>query len=301
MIALTLWHSDGLRKALAGALPLLQRVRPDIVQLHASPDGLRKDAPGIADEVRRMLPSARVWLGVACDSPARRYAEGAWTLDRAADALLVAADAATAVHADTIVWNAEAGWKRLDPTRPDCGPLAQAVVTRCHAAHPELVQAHTAYDQPTLHGAYPWAGWLSDGTVRIALPQVYCAPDEGLASKGALERRYAAHSASWATARRKGWIATETVVPYLQAHGVPAGQTVTLAGRLGGACFWAAPTRIDDEGEKALRALATLRDAGFAGPDAVTAYQRAKGLVADGIAGPLTMAALLGEQRKGLA
>ncbi|RTL17174.1 MAG: peptidoglycan-binding protein [Rhodocyclaceae bacterium] len=301
MIALTLWHSDGLRRALAGAHDVLLRVRPDVVQLHDSPDGLRRDAPGIAAEVRRMLPSARVWLGVACDSPARRYAEGAWLLERAADALLVAADTATAVHADTIVWNAEAGWKRLDPTRPDCGPLARMVVTRCHAANPELVQGHTAYDQPGLHGVYPWAGWLGDGTVKLALPQVYCAPDDGLASKGAQERRYAAHSASWATARRKGWIATETVVPYLQAHGIPAGQLVTLAGRLGAACFWAAPSRMDAEGERALRALATLRDAGFTGPGAVRAYQAAKGLVADGIAGPLTMAALLGEQRKGLA
>lgn len=295
-LALTLWHGNGLRAALAGSRALLERVRPDVVQLHASPSGLRADAPTVAAEVRRMLPTVRLWLGVASDTPARAYGAGRLSLDHAAAQLLVAPAVASELHCDALIWNAEPAWKRLNKSEPDRAPLARAVVVRTAAAHPELVQGHTAYDQPTLHGDYCWEGWLGTGSpVVLELPQVYVEPigDAPLAQKGALATRYREHAKSFARARAVGWVRPEvTVLPYVRVHHTPAGSIASVIGELGGGAFWAAPSRLDAEGERALLALAKLRDAGFTGPGAVSRYQASAGLVADGVVGPRTLQAL---------
>jgi murein L,D-transpeptidase YcbB/YkuD len=290
-IVVTLWHASGLGRALdATTRELLAAVQPDAVQLHASPTALRSAAPAVAREVRTLCPRAAIWLGVACDSPAFRLAEGAWSVERARDALLVAAQVAVGVGASHVVWNAEGAWKRPNAAAVDRAPLARAVVETCAARHPALAQGHTAYDQPHLHGRYPWAAWIGPGSpVALALPQVYCAPKEGLAPRGALARRLAAHRASWARSTTAGLVRPGlAVLPYLQLHSVPAGQTATVAGELG-LCGWALPSRSDAEGHRALRALAALRPLG---PGAVARWQAARGLEADGIVGPRTLASL---------
>lgn len=291
-VVVTLWHASGLPRAWTPEVrALLEAVRPDAVQLHGSPAHLRSDAAArVARDVRSSLPDAELWLGVACDSPAYRLAEGSRTLRWARDELASAARVAVDLGAAAVVWNAEAGWKRSKASPVDRAALARALVTHVATEHPALVQGHTAYDQPHLHGRYPWAAWIGPGSsVALALPQVYCAPKEGLAPRGALARRLAARRASWARSTTAGLVRPGlAVLPYLQLHGVPAGQTATVAGELG-LCGWALPSRSDAEGHRALRALAALRPLG---PGAVARWQAERGLTADGIVGPKTLAAL---------
>jgi hypothetical protein len=295
-VAVTLWHPSGLPRAWTPEVrALLESVRPSAVQLHSSPAHLRTAAvAALAREVRVSLPDAALWLGVACDSPAFRVAEGTRTVRWARDELATAARVAADLGAPVVVWNAEAAWKRgAKGSATNRAELARALVMHVATQWPALVQGHTAYDQPHLHGSYPWAAWLGEGSpVSIALPQVYCAPKSGLAARGALARRLAAHRASWARSEAAGLVRRGLdVLPYLQLHGVPAGQTVTLAAEHG-ICGWALPTRADAEGRRALRALGALRDAGALGSGGVARWQAARGLVADGIVGPRTLAAL---------
>lgn len=298
MIALTLWHSNGLRAAWNGSQRLLERVRPDVVQLHASPEGLRAHAPAVAAEVRRLLPASRLWLGVASDTPARAFAEGRLSLERAAAQLLVASRVASELACDAVCWNGEPAYKRLSAKEPDRAPLVSLVLNRTAEAYPALVQAHTAYDQPHLHGQYPWPAFLGPSSpVRLSLPQVYVEPPDGqpLATKGALARRLADHRKSFAKVRALGWVKPEnelTVLPYFRVHHTAVRDLASVWGELGGACGWAAPSRVDEHGERALLALAKLRDAGFTGPGAVTRYQASAGLAPDGVVGPKTLQAL---------
>lgn len=298
----TLWGSKGIASAWRDARDLLVRAQPPAVQLHTWEPGR------VADDVRRAIPGVRVIVGVGIDGIARDVATGKLSVERGAAQMVMLARRASDVGAEAIVWNAEAGWKR-PPSHPERARIVALVregLAAVARTAPRLVQWHTAYDHPSYHSTYPWEAWLGPGSpVLASLPQVYAAPgDDTMAHRGALPAREARALASWAAAVRAGWVRPDepegsvgdlTDVdwhPYYQAHHVPARDTIAAAVGRHTVCLWAYPTRADEDGRRALLALCELRRRGHWTRDGVRTFQREAGLVADGVVGPRTLAAL---------
>jgi len=283
--ALTIWSADGLPSSVANALPLLREARPAVVQLHAGPQGLRDHARAAARDVRAALPGVVLQVGVAWDG---------WVDDATSDSAvarliervyLPAATVAAGIGAELFVINSEAAGK-LHPA--SARRLACAAIDRIRAECPGLAIGHTAYDHPHYHPeerngggridaddeGYPWSAYLggeraravgvqlpASGPVDLELPQRYAAPPkpkdkpQPIAGIGALPARIKASQASFARAVALGWI--DPAIPvraYVQAHHVRAEDTAAVGAREPLA-LWAAPTRIDHEGRRALRVL----------------------------------------------
>lgn len=297
-VALTLWHSAGPRVALsAETLSLLARARPDAVMLHGGPSIFRADgerapeALAVAQALRAAMPGMRLWFGVGCDGIAKRVRSGADTAVQAIERIAIVARLGASLGVEALVFDAEGAWKSAS-TSP-FAQQARALVPELYAAArreaPAVALGMTSFDQPMLHGVFPWSAWCGDATCDFAMPQVYAAPDKGPAHPGALPRRFERHAASWALAVEKGWIRADLPrMPYLQAHGVEAAETITALVGANTCALWSTPARIDTAGAAALEAAMKLRRMGLD----VAAFQREKGLVVDGICGPITRAAL---------
>lgn len=327
---LTLWHSQGLPRAVTEALPLLQRIQPAGVQLHAGPQGLAAHAAREAERVRRAVPGVRLWVGVAWDGWVDDVADGAAVPRIVERVYLPAARAARALGAELFVINSEAAGK----VHPGAARrLGVEAIDRIRAECPGLLLGHTAYDHPHYHpeerngGAridaddegYPWSAYLGapelaeavpglllpkSGPVDLELPQVYAAPakdpktgKQPMAGPGALRLRAKGSAASFARAVALGWIDPRVPVrPYVQAHHVRAEDTAGAVAAAGLAAVWAAPSRIDDEGRAALDVIARgrrglLRAADTAMPAVVAWAQGRLGAVPDAAWGPASRAA----------
>lgn len=308
----TVWSSDGCRVAWRAARPLVLSLRPAAVQLHTWPG---PESQRVAEDLRRELPGVRILVGVGVDSVARTVALGRSPVTDGARRLArLATEALEYVHADAIVWNAEAGWKATAGSEEDqrLEALVRETLARVASEHPTLPQVHTSYDHPSYHATYPWRAWLGpDSPVCASLPQVYAAPAGGLmAHRGALPAREARALASWGAAIRASWVRPDAPagtpedardvdrLPYYQLHHVTAADTITSALAFPVVFGWALPTRYDTEGLAAAEALSHLARLGLWRPDGVrVAQQRARdaGLDVgpiDGIPGPRTRAAL---------
>lgn len=311
--ALTLWSGDGLPRAVNDALSLLREARPAVVQLHAGPQGLRGHLHVSAAKVRAALPGVAFWVGVAWDGWVDEVT--AATVDRVLDRVyLPAARAARDIGAELLVINSEAAGK----IHPEAARiLAVEAIDRIRAECPGLLLGHTAYDHPHYHPeerdhggridadeeGYPWSAYLGgaaakaagvllpkSGAVDLELPQRYAAPakPEGkpqpMAGVGALPRRVASSQASYARAAALGWIDPAVpVLSYVQAHHVDARDTAAVSAREPLA-LWAAPTRLDAEGRRALRVLCAaergeLTYADVDGPDGDVVRAWAQGRV----------------------
>lgn len=333
---LTLWHSQGLPRAVTEALPLLQRIQPAGVQLHAGPQGLAAHAAREAERVRRAVPGVRLWVGVAWDGWVDDVADGAAVPRIVERVYLPAARAARALGAELFVINSEAAGK----VHPGAARrLGVEAIDRIRAECPGLLLGHTAYDHPHYHpeerngGAridaddegYPWSAYLGapelaeavpglllpkSGPVDLELPQVYAAPakdpktgKQPMAGPGALRLRAKGSAASFARAVALGWIDPRVPVrPYVQAHHVRAEDTAGAVAAAGLAAVWAAPSRIDDEGRAALDVIARgrrglLRAADTAMPAVVAWAQGRLGAVPDAAWGPASRAACEAWQR----
>lgn len=334
--AVTVWSADGLRTAVRNALPLLRRTRPAIVQLHAGPQGLAEHLASQAELVRAAVPDVRVWVGVAWDGWVDDVAEGADVRRIVERVYLPAARAAKAIGAELLVINSEAAGK-LHPKAARA--LACAAIDAIRAEHPGLLLGHTAYDHPDYHDeersnglidgddeGYPWSAYLgapelrgavsglllpASGPVDLELPQVYAAPAKDpitkrqpMASVGALLKRAKGSAASFERAVKRGWIDPRIPVrPYVQAHHVRAQDTAGHVARAGLGCLWAAPTRLDDEGVRALEILTRGRrgelGAGdVANPIVIAWAQGRLDLVPDARWGPASIAACRAHQRR---
>lgn len=335
--ALTLWSGDGLPRAVDDALPLLREARPAVVQLHAGPLGLRDHLPAAARRVRATLPGVALWVGVAWDGWVAEV--GAVSVERLLTRIyLPAARAAADAGAELLVINSEAAGKlHPDPARL----LACEAIDRIRAECPGLLLGHTAYDHPHYHPeerdhggkidpdeeGYPWSAYLggaaaraagvqlpATGPVDLELPQRYAAPakPEGrpqpMAGLGALQRRVASSQASFARAAALGWIDPGVpVLSYVQAHHVRAEDTAAV-GATQPLALWAAPTRLDDHGRRALRVLCAAErgelgaDLGQTDWPVITAWAQGRvGAVGDGQWGAKSTAAALAWLRaKGL-
>lgn len=297
-IVLTLWHPGGPRLALsAEALSLLLRARPDAVMVHGGPSVFREaagrpsEARMVAQAVKAALPEARVWFGVGCDGLAKRFRAALDTHEEAVERIAVVARVAASAGAEALVFDAEGAWKaaRSSPFAQHVGALIPALYEAARREAPGVSVGMTSFDQPTLHGAFPWDRWCDEAICNFAMPQVYAAPEKGMAPVGALPRRFQAHQASWGVAATKGWF-RETLprLPYLQGHSVRAAETIDALVREPICALWSSPARMDADGAVALEAALKLRRLGLD----VEAFQREQGLVVDGICGPKTLAAL---------
>ncbi len=302
-LRVTVWSADGLPSAVEHSLSLLRAVRPAVVQLHAGPQGLTSHARAAARDVRAALPSVKLWVGVAWDGWVDDATSDASTARLVERVYLPAALVAQGIGAELLVINSEAAGK-LHPK--EARRLACAAIDAIRRECPGLALGHTAYDHPHYHpeernaGAridaddegYPWSAYLggavaraagaalpATGPVDLELPQRYAAPakPEGrpqpVANIGALPARVASSAKSFGRAVALGWI--DPAVPvrsYVQAHHVRAEDTAAVGAREPLA-LWAAPTRIDAEGRRALRVLCAaergeLGPSHLAGPDA---------------------------------
>lgn len=303
-VVLALWHGDGLDDAWTPAVEsLLAAARPQVVQLHSAPRGHERYTRSVAAAVRRALPGVRLWLGVGADGWLWEWARGLCSRKTALDRLSGCADLAAELDAECVKWNGELAYKQHVERGRD---LARATLEYVAGRHPQLAQGFTSYDHVHYHPA-PWRAWCYPGSpVSAAFPQVYAAPggEEAMAHRGALPARERAALSSWATAVRNGWVGADAPegapgddndldwAPYIQAHSVQASDSIAFALRYPLTSWWAAPSRMDAQGRSAFLAVCAMRRLGFSGADAVQRFQRSAGLVADGIAGPKTLAAL---------
>lgn len=304
----TLWDYDGADDAYRVGAGLLKRMRPPMVKVHAWPS--RKTIETCA-AIRRDIPGTRVMIAVGVDGVAKRVAQKTQSVSSAVDELVGLADKAVRdCGAEAFEYNAEAAWKR-PPNSEEYMRLQLLISTtlqRTAALHPNLPLGHTAYDHPTYHSTYPWKLWIGeDSPIGYSAPQVYAAPGGDVRAKtgDALDHRETRALESWSTAIRKGWIREDAPdgsaadmrdidwIPYYQAHHVQAGDTISSALLHDRAFFWAVPTRMDANGEKALLALSILWRDGYWSPNGVERFQREHGLKADNVPGNLTIPAIL--------
>lgn len=333
---LTVWSADGLRAAVDAVLPLLRRVRPAGVQLHAGPQGLAEHLHTQAARVRAAVPGVRLWVGVAWDGWIDDVADGADPRRIVERVYLPAARAAREIGAELVVINSEAAGK----VHPGAARrLAVTAIDGIRTACPGLLIGHTAYDHPDYHDeeagnrpvdaddeGYPWSAYLgapelaaaipglalpASGPVDLELPQVYAAPPKDertkrqpMAGVGALLSRAKASASSFERAVKLGWIDPRVPVrPYVQAHHVRAQDTAGHCARAGLAAIWAAPTRLDADGVRALEVLARGRrgelGAGDLADPVVVAWAQGRlGLDPDARWGPASTAACRAHQQR---
>lgn len=299
--ALTLWDGSGLKEAVRKSHALLTEARPPIVMLHAGPRELHRNGAEAAAAVRAAVPGVRLWAGVGVDGYPRQLGRGVPAIVADVERL---AFFLGAIGVECVMVDAEAAYKAEAPKRAG---LLRAVLNAFVRYGQERTLALTSYDQPGLHGTFDWGGALGTGSpVDLFFPQVYAAPSDpaGKAGYSSLRRRWLASRESCSSVARAGVIqsrfAAEHWRPYLQIHNVLAAATVSHAAAVPHCALWASDSRADSEGRMAVRALCRLHQLGFEKPSAVRDFQAFAGLKADGVPGPKTLAALLGDTAEGL-
>lgn len=277
-LIVTVWGGDGIGRALDGALSALRAIDPGVVQLHTQPT---PDDAAVIARLRAEIPAARVWIGAPADTLARTPATAS---KRAAEWTCMAAQ----LGAEALILNGEAAWKGASPA------LARDVIAAMREAAPLLTLGWTSFDHPRYH-RLPWGAILGAGGVDLHLPQVYAAPEDGIATRDGALARWESAARQWDAlgdvlpAHRLGG---ERCVPYVQAHHVSISGTCALLDRAPLASAWALPTRSDEAGVIALRADAIMRrEAGHA-PGRIARWQTAHGLTPDSIVGARTLAAM---------
>lgn len=280
----TLWASNGIDAAIAQGLPLLKAEQPALVQLHTW------DVDKAIPTLRESLPQTRFVAGYGVDGVARHVAKGEWSTKRGSDVLRVLYVRALEHGAHAVVWNAEGDWKTAPDTTQRSRILELLRLTWESLAQYKEESAplhwHTAYDHPASHSSYPWEGWLGEvSPVTLSLAQVYAgAGEKVMAHRGKLQAREVGALDSWRKAIRAGWIDTKNCEwgPYYQLHHVTAYDTIRQALRqTGPVCLWATPTRMDIQGEAALRWLMRVEKVG-----GLQRWQELNGAKPDGLFGP---------------
>lgn len=298
------WGERGLLASLDAARDELDAIRPAIIVLHASPSSLVANLRVAVSRVRQRHPYARVWVGCGIDGTA-----GEWREARRTDAQVIApmrdvAMLCEALAIECVVWNGESQWKDQphDKVTPaEIEALADACGRAVVKAAPNVVHWLSSFDQPNLHGSLRsflrgFTRWVSAYTGQAYVAQAGGAP------RGALDRRLDAARRGQELAERAGYLpddidGVDTAddvdrVPTIQGHATHLADLARAASELPMVLVWSVPLvseggRVDETGLRALRFASRVRDSGLS----VREWQRAKGLVADGIVGPRTLAA----------
>lgn len=303
-LIITLGETAPVERVADRHIATLRAIRPDVVMLHTYPGP--EDAPTIA-KVRAAVPGVRVWI----QAPANALAGGteANAVARAAGW----ARAAAALGVEALVLNGEMS-SGGDPPRPGWDAKTGAEATAKGKRLAEIFAAMAAvpgcpvlgwssHDRIERLSRSVWRAALGPGSpVRLHLPQTYSAPlgRAGIAKRSSTRARIAAHAKSFAVGvpvdvradlvqGGAGW------VPYGQMHHHETAATCALLDAAPLAALWTLSEdteSADAAGILAARADAELRRRVGHEPGRVARYQASAGLVADGVAGPRTLAAL---------
>jgi len=266
-VCATIWnapHNDPTVRA------VLDRVRPQIAQLHVDPLVLEARGPTATANLRLWYPGMRVWWGVPGDGHGPDPTP-LW---------LRAVAAAARANVDVVVLDCEGRWK----DRPGAADIARGAVAQLHDKHPSVKLGFTSYDTIEAvgykdaqgkqrfwggHSTFPWKAFLGpESPIALHFPQVYAA-GSGTAPKGALQTRDRRSRQSLDRAIVKHTIRAPgeglSWQVHLQAHHTPTDDLVAVARGYKIACFWATPTRCDEAGIAAMELLAREHDAMVAG------------------------------------
>lgn len=301
-VAVTVYPTS--RANLTDSLARLVELRPPIVQLHTQPDA--SDEVPLRD-VRAALPGVRVWVGAG--------ANGLAAGDLAAD-LRAAREWAkwcSSRGVELLVFNCEGD---NNPRTPDwlidepgedvaLADRMGQVLRAAREAAPSLALGFTSHDR-VRSWRLPWGAALGPASpVVVNADQVY--PAKSINPARAISRKDALARLDGTNAQLAALVARGTIRPdlgvggagraiYTQLWGLTSSAVATLLDRSDLAAAWALPLypkgRAQVPGINGLRLALEARRRYGEGKGAILRAQRALGLIADGIPGPATAAAL---------
>lgn len=277
----------------------LERSRPHLERL------ARAAAPGdlavavhstdpTADAVRVVRElGARLWIALPYDPIAKAFRDD----DHAAAVALARryAERAAAHCPEVVELNGEAAWK------PGGGLNAAnlaALAANALAATREVVSAPlawTSFDHLRWH-SLPWRVIYGERGVELATPQVYAAPKTGVGGHVEAAKRLSSYAAQWEPLVRDGSVRPDLApgqgghAVYGQIHHLTAAGAARVLDASDTCRAWALPTRSDAAGLDGVEALLVARRVCGRRRGAIARFQADRGLVADGIAGPKTLA-----------
>lgn len=310
------WTGDGMSKAFISARTYLEqlwqelpeRERP-VLLLHGGPASILSPRfATLLDEVRDALPQVRVAVGVAGDGGMTKWRAGEIGDDAIVQRFVESARAIEReVPGAITILDLEEGHKDRDGdarSRADHEALVRRIFDESARAAGSLIYGLTSYDHVSQHSRFPWRAALRNTACCLFLDQRYT--DVGSPDKGRIPAREKSADKSQAEAERKGLIPADLSpdvstdvdrVHLYQLHGQHEGDLVSALAEHEHCAVWCLPLvkdggRADESGLRALRAALQIRSLVGAGAGAAKRFQSLRGLVADGIVGPRTLAAL---------
>ena len=296
--------APGIGATFYGSLPRdLDAHRPvirvcDHVTLHTAADASDVQSAALVRAINR---DARVWLAIPGNYLSRL------DLSRGRDAAVAevrrCARVALAMGAEVFEVNGEGAsdgltpgdWTAAHVDEIEATRLASLAAALLDGARAELgdrcALAWTSHDMPGFR--LPWAPILS--RVDLHSPQHYPAQAGRMVAQRELESRIARSLGRWEAACERSNIPVDAIpygarwAPYLQGHGHHVGALVWGLCEAPVTRLWACPGSWSPEAVEALTLARRLR--AEVGPS-VEAWQLARGLEADGIVGPATLASL---------
>lgn len=287
-LAVTLWDSGGIFKAIEKAQASLASINPDIVQLHTTPKSNFAEAVAL---VRSIVPQARIWVGLPADPlvTSANYKAAVRSYVREAKK----------VGAEMFVFNGEARWKATGADRTRLGLHAQECIAEVRKAAPGMAVAWTSFDHLASHGL-PWRFIFDpEKGVDYHMPQHYT-HDPKFPDRLSNHRTVAARvtAADKNSRRLDGAVPDHFLpggdrwIPYGQMHHHNTAAICALSNMAPRVAYWAMMSRADSHGLVGVYRAQGLRRVEGHNPGHVQAFQGRAGLVADGIVGPATVAKL---------
>ncbi|MFO0609494.1 MAG: hypothetical protein U0324_40395 [Polyangiales bacterium] len=168
-----------------------------------------------------------------------------------------------------VVFDAEHLW---EDARDDKAKAA-ALMTAFREAAPDALAVDQPWPIPTSHGSFPWEAFYA--RVDVTAPQVYCNNWRQRWGRDAYERFEAWHLASWRSLEERiarAGLAMPPKINTRQGYRWFLDDCVTMLCREPTVIVWCEPYP-DRTFRFALEAVRALAGRGFAGPDAVRAFQ----------------------------